>query len=147
MDELSSVGRVIRALQACMKTKDLSYAKHIHECVCRNGLETHQDVGNHIVPMYVECGSLHDAQEVFDRLLHQNVFSWTYLMLGYIEIGQPQYVFNAYAKMQADNVHPNRHTFVVLLKACACLKDVQQGQAYHAEVMRKGMELDFFVGS
>lgn len=147
MHELCSVGQIICALQACLKKKDLSYAKHIHECIRRIGLETHEDVGNHMVPAYVECGSLHDAQEVFDRLVRRNVFSWTYLMLGYIESGQPHSALNAYTKMQADNVHPNRHTFVVLLKACACLKDVQQGQAYHGEVLQKGMELDFFIGS
>lgn len=147
MHELCSVGGIVCALQACLKKKDFSYAKYIHDCIKRVGLETHEDVGNYLVPAYVVCGSLKDAQEVFDGIVHRNAFSWTYLMQGYIENGQPQYALDAYATMQAENVLPNRHTFVLLLKACACLKDMQQGQAYHAEVLQQGIEMDLFVGS
>eukprot|EP00250_Pteridium_aquilinum_P001401 c11597_g1_i1 orf=2-634(-) len=130
--------------QKCRKRRDLGKAFHLLEVICSNGLEAHKSLGNHLVPMFVECGSISRAQEVFDRLIHRNVHTWTSLISGYAQCGLSQHARNLYKRMQESCVSPNSYTLVALLKACLNLREVQET---HLEIADKGYERDVFVGS
>eukprot|EP00250_Pteridium_aquilinum_P028402 c37091_g1_i1 orf=557-895(+) len=92
----------ITIVQNCRKRKDLECAKHVHSQICKNRMESHPVLGNYIVPMFVECRSMPDAQEVFDKLANRNVFAWTYLILGYIHSEQPRYALKLYNNMKEE---------------------------------------------
>eukprot|EP00250_Pteridium_aquilinum_P018507 c24117_g17_i1 orf=213-1157(+) len=142
--DLPSVNDFIHILQKCRANKNLISAQRIYSHARRNGLEVHKEVGNYLVPMFVECGSLTDAQQMFDRMAHRNVHSWTSLISGYVQSGQSPHALNLYQKMQEEDVYPNSYTLVAVLKACKRLEDVQ---GVHVDVAEKGFEKDLFVGS
>ena len=79
-----------------------------------------------------------DALHVFYRLVDQNKYSWNSFITCYIECGELQHAFLLHQKME-DSIHPSRHTFMALLKACAWLKNTQRGQEIHAEIARNGL--------
>eukprot|EP00250_Pteridium_aquilinum_P023501 c27035_g1_i1 orf=1-669(-) len=135
----------IHILQKCKKEKNLAYAKSIHEQIREAGLEGDRAVGNHLVPVFVECGSISDAREVFNKLLQPNSCSWTYLIHGYVESGEFQHALNLYWRMQDGGVRPSRFTLLVLLKACTKLFSVKNGRAIHFGVVSNGFENDLFV--
>eukprot|EP00250_Pteridium_aquilinum_P017043 c23424_g2_i3 orf=526-1809(+) len=147
MGELPSIENVVLRLQKYRKGKDLWHAKHAYALVCKNGLDTQQAVGNHIVPMLVECGGMLEAEKAFSKLVYQNVHAWTSVISGCIERGQLDQAFQLYSKMLEVNVHPSSHTFVVLLKACIMLKDVKRGRVTHLESAEQGFKEDVFVNS
>lgn len=147
MNELPSVEDFLCVLQKCRSRKNLKYAKRAYAHACNNQLEHHDAVGNYVVPMFVECGSVPDAQRVFDRLINRNEHSWTSLIFGYTQHGDLQHAFTLHHQMIEEKVHPSNHTYVSLLKACSQLRDLNKGQAIHATVALRGSEQDLFVGS
>lgn len=147
MTELPSVETYILISQKCRKLKNLAYAKQLHMHICNHRLESHGELGNYLVPMFVDCGSVAAAMVIFDRLAHRKEHSWTSLIHGCIESGEPQQALDLFRKMQEDCVYPSKFTFTALLKACARLKFAGRGQELHSELAQKGLERELFIGS
>lgn len=146
-DVLPCADDVICILHECRRRKSLLHAKRVHAHLRQLGLERDGAIGNHMVPTFVECGSLSDAQEVFGRLAHKNVHAWTSLMSAHVESGELQSALCLYEKMQVERVQPSTHTLVAALKACTELEDVPYGQIIHWEAALWGLDGDVFVGS
>eukprot|EP00250_Pteridium_aquilinum_P021348 c25097_g11_i1 orf=2-610(-) len=142
-----SVEDFVYILQKCRKDKILENGVRLHTYMRDHGLEAHRSLGNYLVPMLVDVGRINDAQEVFDRLAYRNEYSWNSLLTGYVKCGKSQHALSLYQKMQDDSLHPSGHTFVALLNACAKLRDEKNGRELHTEIVRKGLERDFLVGS
>eukprot|EP00250_Pteridium_aquilinum_P031711 c44109_g1_i1 orf=454-996(+) len=136
-------------LHLCRKKRNLNYALRLHACVRRNGLESHDLLGNFLVAVLVEAGSLCHAQQVFDRLVFRSASSWNALIMGYIQYGKSKYALTLYQQMQEDvSVQPTERSFVALLKACTKLKDLDRGIALHAAIANLGLlENNIFVGA
>eukprot|EP00250_Pteridium_aquilinum_P019331 c24391_g2_i2 orf=865-3561(+) len=146
-DKLPSVLDFLSIVQKCRKEKNLLFAVSLHMRICNNGLETDVVIGNHLVPMFVECGNVLAAQQVFDKLVHQNEHSWSFLVLGYSMNGQLQLAVDLYHRMQKSNIQPTSFTFIGLFKACAMLENLDVGRFVHAEVKCKGFGGDVLVGN
>eukprot|EP00250_Pteridium_aquilinum_P015894 c22825_g1_i1 orf=685-2079(+) len=146
-NQLLSIDDFICILQKCRKEKALAYAKRVHVHIQGCGLEAHKALGNFLVPTLVECGSMVTAEQVFRRLLHQNEYSWSSIIQGYIDCGEFQHAFDLLLKMQENHVPPSGFTFQALVKACASLQLLERGQELHTEVVKDGFEGDPFVGS
>eukprot|EP00250_Pteridium_aquilinum_P004480 c14682_g3_i1 orf=2-430(-) len=82
---LPSLHELVRILQQCRKEKDLALAKRTHQLLRDRNFGAFEELGNYLVPMYIECGSMRDAEEVFDQLPHCNEHSWTSLIQGYTD--------------------------------------------------------------
>eukprot|EP00250_Pteridium_aquilinum_P017436 c23625_g3_i1 orf=221-1150(+) len=136
-------------LHKCKKQRSSNFALRLHAYMHKHGFESHPLLGNHLVVMLVDVGSLCDAHQVFDSLSFRNECSWSSLIIGYVKCGESQKSLNLYQRMQEDEVfHLSAHTFVALLKACAKLKDWKSGRRLHAEIARQGLlNIDPFVGS
>eukprot|EP00250_Pteridium_aquilinum_P004924 c15100_g1_i1 orf=57-797(+) len=143
--ELPSPDTLLSLLQNCRKSKALRHAQRVHLHICENGFESLPSLGNHLVPMFVECGSLQDAQHVFNKLPHRNEYSWTSLIQGFVECGDLQDALNMFEPMQARNVLPSTHTFVALLKACSQLKSLNKGLEVYNDILLYGLETHTFV--
>ncbi|KAH7420947.1 hypothetical protein KP509_13G031800 [Ceratopteris richardii] len=144
---LLSLEKYASILQKCRKEKNLAFANLIHTHLCGNGLEAHESIGNHLVPMYVECGSAINAQQVFNRISHLNEFSWTALIEGYIENGNVDHAFRLYDKMKKDQVAPSKFTYMALLKACIISKSLEKGREIHVAIVEEEYETDRYIGS
>ena len=137
-----SIDDYLYILHECKNRRDVDLLR-IH----KNGLETHPNIGNHLIPMLVECGSVLEAHRVFDSMVYRNVHSWTSLIIGYIRKGELIRAIQLYEKMHADRVVPNCYTLVAILKACILLRDLQRGQEIHAYIVGIGFETEIIVGS
>eukprot|EP00250_Pteridium_aquilinum_P001812 c12024_g1_i1 orf=2-457(-) len=88
-----SVNGFIHILHMCRKKRILDYAKRVHRHIQNHGLEANKVLGGYLVPTFVECGSLHDADQVFRRLTHRNEYSWTALIHGYVDCAESEHAF------------------------------------------------------
>lgn len=145
--ELPSIETFVGILQECRNTRNLAYARKVHVHACDKGMEAQSELGNYLVPMFVECGSMLDAHRVFNRMSHQNEFSWTSLIQGYTECEEFQLSFDLFQKMQEGSVCSSNYTFLYLLKACARLKCLEKGWEIHNEIVKESYERDLFVGN
>eukprot|EP01018_Ginkgo_biloba_P025321 Gb_09960 [translate_table: standard] len=83
-------------LQACGNMRALPEAKSVHVHMVKTGYELGISVKTKLVVMYVKCGSLSSAREVFNKMIEPNVVSQTALITGYA---------------QNDRLHDARHLF------------------------------------
>eukprot|EP00250_Pteridium_aquilinum_P004822 c15019_g1_i2 orf=717-1601(+) len=139
----------VALLKACTKLRALEMGLELHADIARLGLlEKNPFAGSTLVGMYVKCGSLAKATQVFDRLEGQDVVSWTALITGYVEHGRFENALQCYEQMQVEGVSPNAITFVSTLKACGSIRATSRGHILHIEIKRQGLlQTNIYVGS
>ncbi|KAH7440185.1 hypothetical protein KP509_04G095300 [Ceratopteris richardii] len=140
-----SIDSYLFHLQRHRYANNLTLARLMYAQLCAVGLETHEAVGNHVIPMFIDCGSLPDALRVFNYLLFPNEVSWTSLIVGHVSCGNPKDALHIYEQMQQENVNPKSYTLVAALQACAALKDFPWSLKIHSEAIANGFLDDSFV--
>ncbi|KAJ7516340.1 hypothetical protein O6H91_22G054600 [Diphasiastrum complanatum] len=117
-------------LNACANMAAIEHGKEVHTDIRKAGLESDLFVKNALVDMYVKCGSLSHAREVFDANLNRDVVSWTAMIAGYAMHGDATEAFRLFSQMQWDCIKPNALTYTNVLSACSHLGLVNRGQHY-----------------
>ncbi|XP_024532561.1 pentatricopeptide repeat-containing protein At4g39530-like [Selaginella moellendorffii] len=138
----------------------LQEGREIHARARKAGSASNVFVASALVDMYAKCGSVTEARLVFDGLKDRNVVSWTSLMLGYVDNGEPEQALDLFQRMQhhCSGCPPNSRTFVAALMACASLgakSDIRelklewlnQGALIHSQAVKHGFGSDVFVAS
>lgn len=138
---LASVIKVCRASRAFDKGRE------IHMMLAQNSHELDLSVGNTFIGMYAKCGSLSEAQEVFNKLPARDVVSWTALMSGYAEHGPAEKALECFCQMEQHSISPNAITFACVLKACGSIGDLKKGQEIHVYIVNEQYENDAVVGN
>jgi pentatricopeptide repeat protein len=77
--------------------------------------------------MYAKCGSIEDAQRVFNKMPKRDVISWTAMLGGYSLHGHGKEALDQFEWMCKEGVEINDVTFVVLLSACSRAGLVDEG--------------------
>lgn len=153
----------VNLLKACANTANLDEGRRVHAEAALYSYETDIYVGTCLLNMYAKCGSILDAQSVFDGLSERDVVSWNAMLAAYVHDGQAEEALRLYGKMFSDGVSPDDRTFVSVLQACGVLaegekgclvlgffvkpKSLGTGKAIHGEALRRGYDCDVFVGS
>ncbi|CAK9854889.1 unnamed protein product, partial [Sphagnum jensenii] len=113
-DSVTFVG----VLNACASVMGLEEGRLAHKQIIQSNCESNVFVVSSLVDMYAKCGSLEDAQKVFNRMPRHNVGSWNAMILGHVKCGQGQEALELYQKMQGEEgVQPDPVTFVGVLNA------------------------------
>lgn len=134
-------------LKACASIGAIAEGKQFHSQIVQRGLEADIIVGNSLVDMYVKCGSLEEAQKVFDSLSSRNVVTWTSLITGCVEQGLGQEALALYAAMTEEGlIVADSFTFACLLKACTIAGALQKGKQIHEQIQIQGLETDVVIG-
>ncbi|MCO5596723.1 hypothetical protein L7F22_050791 [Adiantum nelumboides] len=135
----------VSSLQGCGSIGALDSGQGLHVDLTKKGYDTELLVGNALVDLYSKCGSLDDADYVFDELQDQNVVSWVALLSGYVENGFCTEALNGFIQMKSDGMSPNALAYIYLLKACSKLRALDEGQAIHLDVVVDELDTDQLV--
>eukprot|EP00250_Pteridium_aquilinum_P016441 c23104_g4_i2 orf=810-1463(+) len=126
-------------VENCATAKHLTHALRLHGFMRRIGLATHTLLGNFLVSVFIEAGSLHIAHDVFETLAFKSECAWNSLITNYLKCGESKHAFFMYDKMRQQSLHPCEQTYLALLKACIKQKDVERGCEIHTEIFKKGV--------
>lgn len=137
----------VAAFKSCACTEALAEGRLIHSDLKKQGLEMDLCTGNTLVDMYCKCNSLQDARKVFDDLQTRNVVSWNAMLTGYIQHGHNEEAVEVLKKMHQEGMEPSNITLLCELKLCASRKALDQGKLIHAQVYKRGIESDVFLGN
>ncbi|XP_024537803.1 putative pentatricopeptide repeat-containing protein At1g56570 [Selaginella moellendorffii] len=118
----------------------LEMGEVLHTQASEAGFSSELLVANTLIDMYVKCGYLRGAREVFHRIEHPDVVSWNTLLLGYVENGEIEQALRLFELMKSTNVAPDARTFAAVLKACAIVPSLETGREVHREICRRGLE-------
>ncbi|MCO5570671.1 hypothetical protein L7F22_024398 [Adiantum nelumboides] len=105
----------------------LKWGRLLYHYVIQKALESDLGVGNTLVDMYARCGSLIEAEVIFNRLSTQNNVSWNAMIAGHAQHGYFKQAVQWFETMQSLCLKPTSHTFVSVLAACTHGGKVEDG--------------------
>lgn len=78
---------VVYLFNACSQMGDLNLGRSLEGLVREIGVKYNSYVLNSLIDMYAKCGSIGDAQKVFDQMSDRTVVSWNSIVAGYARCG------------------------------------------------------------
>lgn len=103
--------------------------------------------------MFISCGCIPNARQVFDEMTKRDFNSWAIMIAGYADTGDYEEVVNLFInpKLQyiiySCNTFPVSWVFVCVLKACAHTLNFTLGKQIHGWLIKSGYSNDVFVSS
>ncbi|XP_023885471.1 pentatricopeptide repeat-containing protein At4g21065 [Quercus suber] len=134
-------------LQECINKNSVSEAQIVHGHIMKTVTQEDLFVMTFLINVYAKCGSMENAQKVFDNLLRRNVVSWTTLMTGYVQNSQPQIAIQIFQEMLEAGAYPTNYTLGTALNACSSLYSVMLGKQFHAYIIKYQIDFDTSVGN
>ncbi|KAF2531528.1 hypothetical protein F2Q70_00031210 [Brassica cretica] len=97
----------------------------------------------------VGSGKLRDARQVFDKMPHRDVYSWTTIIQGYIAATNYDEALLLFSAMHVDDarVSADSHVLSVALKACGQTSNISFGESLHAFAHKTHLLSDVYVAS
>ncbi|XP_061340627.1 pentatricopeptide repeat-containing protein At2g29760, chloroplastic isoform X2 [Gastrolobium bilobum] len=86
-DVKPNVITMIGVLSACGKKLDLEFGRWICSYIERNEIPVDLTLNNAMLDMYVKCGSIHDAKNLFNSMPEKDIVSWTTMLDGHAKSG------------------------------------------------------------
>ncbi|XP_057852255.2 pentatricopeptide repeat-containing protein At3g12770 [Cryptomeria japonica] len=132
---------IITLLSAFVDAGFLKHGKLIHGYIIRVGFRTEVSVMNALIDMYAKLGCIQTALQMFDKLSEKakDVVSWSSMIAGFTQIGQPREALTLFFRMQQTAIQPNHVTLLNILPACAALGALQH---IHSYIRKHGFKLD-----
>ena len=137
----------VDVLKRCLKEKDLRVAREVHYCIIKSRMEQDKYVANSLLSVYIRCGSLQDARQVFDALAKKSVIHWNVMIGGYVQHNRGENAIQLFHQMRQEHVQADKITYLNILKACASPLSLKWGREVHVLIRRDGLESDIRVGT
>ncbi|MCL7031675.1 hypothetical protein MKW94_026063 [Papaver nudicaule] len=126
-------------LTACGGLLALGQGKQIHAYIIRTGYKDNIFVGSALVDMYSKCRSIRHAENVFKRMAHKNIVSWTALIVGYGQNGLSEEALRIFCEMRRNSIDPDDYTLGSVISSCANLASVEEGAEFHGQALVSGL--------
>ncbi|CAA7023008.1 unnamed protein product [Microthlaspi erraticum] len=117
-------------LSASAELTLLEFGKQVHGNHIKSGFPPSLSVDNSLVTMYTKCGSLEDADVIFNSMEIRDLITWTALIVGYAKNGKAKESLQSYSLMVASGIRPDYITFIGLLFACSHAGLIEEAERY-----------------
>ncbi|KAF3777605.1 Pentatricopeptide repeat-containing protein [Nymphaea thermarum] len=102
-------------------------------------------VQNALLNALVKGMEIDEAHMVFKGILEKNLVSWTTMITGFSQLGLDMEALGLFQSMQIAGLHPNNFTCASILRACASISALEQGQSIHGYMIKHGIEEEDFI--
>ncbi|XP_049932430.1 putative pentatricopeptide repeat-containing protein At1g77010, mitochondrial isoform X2 [Nymphaea colorata] len=119
-----------RLLRSCTNAQCLLRGRQLHLYCVKVGLESMLFIANCLLQMYVKCGKLADAHQVFVETTERNTFSWNSLIEGYANSGKARTSLELFTSMPCKN----EFSWNVVIAAYAKMGDLEVAQQLFDEM-------------
>ncbi|OAY81895.1 Pentatricopeptide repeat-containing protein, mitochondrial [Ananas comosus] len=127
-------------LTACATLDALHQGKWIHGYGIKVGVNMNSFVSTALLDMYVKCGDVTDARDVFDELYDVDIISWTAMIVGYTQTGRPLEALRIFGDKNFAGIIPNSITVASVLSASAQIRNLNFGRSIHVLGIKLGVE-------
>lgn len=101
----------------------------------------------YVLRMFCDCGSLLDAQKLFDRMIDKDLVSWNIMISAYAEERQLDKAIQLFLRMQESGIKPNASSFTSLLRYFDDSSILEVGKQIHSYAMRTGLSANVLIGT
>ncbi|XP_020585989.1 pentatricopeptide repeat-containing protein At3g03580-like [Phalaenopsis equestris] len=131
-------------LPACARISSLNKGREIHARSIRDNCHIDLFVTNALLDMYVKCGRLNLARNLFD-VSEKDEVSYNVLVQGYSQSDWCLKALNLFQEMRVRGMKYDTVSFMGALAACANLPALKQGKEVHCFILKKHIETDLFI--
>ncbi|KAL7094533.1 hypothetical protein ACP275_11G109600 [Erythranthe tilingii] len=124
-------------LNACAHQTAEELGRQVHGLMMRIGFDPSSFAASALVHMYTKCGSVERANRVFNWLPKPDLVSYTSLINGYAQNGQPHEALKLFDSLVKSGNKLDHVTFVGVLSACTHAGLVDKGLEYFYSITEK----------
>lgn len=116
-------------LSACAELGGLELGKSLHALAVKACVDENIFVGSALVDLYGKCGSIVDAEQVFNEMPERNLVTWNAMISGYAQQGDADMALALFEEMKSSKPEmvPSYVTLVSVLSACSRAGEVDTG--------------------
>lgn len=135
---------LLRTLDSCSGIKQFN---QVHTHLIVSGIFQHSLAASRVIKKLSSFPHfLTYAVSVFNCFEESDAFLCNTIIRSYVNFGDPYGALRFYYEhMIAKSVVPNHYTFPLVVKACAGIGSVKEGEKIHCRVLKFGFESDLFV--
>ncbi|KAL5978769.1 hypothetical protein ACLOJK_029886 [Asimina triloba] len=134
-------------IRACAGMGLIYAGRQLHSCAMKLGLAKDKFVSCGLIDMYSKCGSIENAQFVFDGMLEKTVVAWNSIIAGYALHGFSEDALDLYYKMRVSGVKMDHFTYSTIISICSRLASLEHAKQAHACLVRHGFGSDIVANS
>ncbi|KAI5073845.1 hypothetical protein GOP47_0011858 [Adiantum capillus-veneris] len=131
----------------CLKNRDLDAARHVRSLMVQAKLDSNAFLGDHLIRLFTECGSLGEADQVFRRITKPSIYTWTAIISGHVKLGEPESALHLYYTMLQQGIAANNIVLLSMLKVCESLGMLEMGRLMHSQIVELELECNVLVGN
>ncbi|PHU09903.1 Pentatricopeptide repeat-containing protein [Capsicum chinense] len=130
-----TLSTLLAASSRCLAVRE---GQELHKHALKNGLHGNLSVNNALIGFYTKCGTLKNVVDVFERMPVKDVFSWTEMIVAYMEFGHVDLA------MEIFNSMPERNcvSYNALLAGFSQNNEGFKALALFCRILEGGMELN-----
>ncbi|CAK9168568.1 unnamed protein product [Ilex paraguariensis] len=121
---------LVGILQACASLGALQQGRWVHEQLVRVRMEINVYLGAALINMYARCGSINEAQRVFEQMPQRDLVTWTAIICGSGMHGLAHLAESLFLRMIGVGIRPDAVTFVGILAGFSHRGMVEKGWQY-----------------
>ncbi|XP_074316715.1 pentatricopeptide repeat-containing protein At1g08070, chloroplastic-like [Silene latifolia] len=115
-------------LTVCASLGDLDMGLKLKKYIDDNNMSSDMTVSTALLDMFLKCGAVNEARQVFDRMKEKDIVTWGSMVAGYAQNGRSVEALTLFERMKRQQIKPNDVTLVGVLSACAKLGSVKTGE-------------------
>ncbi|PIN19189.1 hypothetical protein CDL12_08133 [Handroanthus impetiginosus] len=94
---------------------------------------------------YVDSGCLEAALQLFETMNKSSTFVWNVIIRGLVDSQLFEEAIEFYCKMRFEGIKADNFTFPFLIKACAGVFGLKEGQRVHSIIIKLGLDVDIYI--
>lgn len=113
----------------------------IHAKILKHGRASDTIAYNAAITAYSDCGSIKDAERVFDDMEDaRDLVSWNSMLAAYASHDLGYLAVKLFVEMQEFGIKQDMYTYTSVLSACFDQEQLYQGKSLHGLVIKSGLE-------
>ncbi|CAB4296497.1 unnamed protein product [Prunus armeniaca] len=113
----------------------------IHCKILKHGLDCKSTVCNATITSYSECGSIEDAERVFDGAFgSRDLVTWNSMLAAYLIHKKELLACKLFIDMQVLGFEPDIYSYTSIISAYSEDVHKNHGKSYHGLVIKRGLE-------
>ncbi|XP_064942328.1 pentatricopeptide repeat-containing protein At1g28690, mitochondrial-like [Musa acuminata AAA Group] len=117
----------------------------LHAQIIKFDLQANTNLSIKLLILYLKCGSLVHARNVFDRMPRRTLSAYNYMIAGYFREGRSEETLDLVRKLSFSSEKPDGFTLSMALKLLAGLASCRFPRQVHTQIVRLGIDSDEVV--
>ncbi|XP_017972378.1 PREDICTED: pentatricopeptide repeat-containing protein At1g74600, chloroplastic [Theobroma cacao] len=131
-------------LSACAALKELEIGKEVQGWIIKCGV-VDVFVGTALTDLYVKCGDMEEAVNMFSWMPTRDVVSWTAIISGFVQKDDLLNALEFFKEMRYMKVEINNYTATSLISACAKPDMIEEAKQIHSWIIKSGFYMDSVI--